>query len=104
MRGKEAGDGYSTTLVPLLALGSQFVMLLGSLVGCGEKPVASTIIQAQPVEQHRVLQGLQKQVRDRDHQIAVLRAQLEALKSIDQDQADQQRKVKTPASLRMAEP
>jgi septal ring factor EnvC (AmiA/AmiB activator) len=78
--------------------------VLGALVGCGEKPVASTLIQAQPVEQPRVLQGLQKQVRERDHQIAVLRAQLEALKAIDQDHADQQRQIKPPASLRLAEP
>jgi len=65
---------------------------------------AASIIQAQPVGQPRVLQGLQKQVRERDHQIAVLRAQLEALKSIDQDHADKQRKIKPPESLRMAEP
>jgi hypothetical protein len=52
---------------------------------------------------HGVLQGYDKQLRERDRQIADLRAQLEALRSIDQEHAAKQRKVKPPASLRMAE-
>jgi hypothetical protein len=69
-----------------------------------DKPVMIPAIHVPPVEPPRVIQGLQKQLRERDRQIAVLRGQLEALKSIDQDHAEQQRKVKAPASLRMGEP
>jgi|SRR5215831_5640241 len=43
--------------------------------------------------------GDPKQVRDRDRQIAILRSQLEALKLIDEDDQEKQRKVKPPASL-----
>ena len=42
---------------------------------------------------------LSKQVRERDQRIAELRAQLDALKVIDQDQQDRHRKVKAPASV-----
>jgi hypothetical protein len=52
---------------------------------------------------HGVVQGYDKQLRERDRQIADLLAQLEALKSIDQEHTAKQRKVKPPASLRMAE-
>lgn len=48
-----------------------------------------------------LVQGLQRQLRERDRQITVLRSQLEALKYIDQEHAEKQRKVKPPASLRM---
>jgi hypothetical protein len=57
--------------------------------------------QAEVVDQSRVVLGLQRQLRERDHQLAGLRAQLKALKFIDEDH--QQRKVKVPASLRAAE-
>lgn len=54
-------------------------------------------------EQSRLLQAIQKQVRNRDRRIAILRSQLEALKLIDEEGQDKQRKIKPPASLRPAE-
>jgi hypothetical protein len=69
-----------------------------------QKPTASSTAQEQFVEQSRVLQALQRQVRDRDRQLADLRGQLEALRAIDQEHAEKQRKVKPPASLTIAEP
>jgi hypothetical protein len=47
--------------------------------------------------------ALHKQVQDRDRHIAELRAQLEALKVIDQDQQERHRKMRTPASVRSKE-
>jgi len=64
--------------------------------------MSSQSLQGHPMEQSRV-QGLHKQVRDRDRQIAILRGQLEALKLIDEDHHDKARKVKPPASLNAAE-
>lgn len=64
-----------------------------------EKATTLTTIQEVLAEQSRHLQGIQKQVRDRDRQIAILRSQLEALKLIDEDNQETQRKVKPPASL-----
>jgi hypothetical protein len=45
------------------------------------------------------LQTLYKQVEDRDRHIAKLRAQLDALKVIDQDQQARHRKIRAPRSL-----
>ena len=50
-------------------------------------------------DQLRVVQVLQKQVRERDRRIAVLRFQLAALKVIDQDHEERKRTLKTPAML-----
>jgi hypothetical protein len=50
-------------------------------------------------EQSQMVHGLQRQVRDRDRQIAVMRAQLEALKLIDEDHAAKHRKWRAPASF-----
>ena len=47
--------------------------------------------------------ALHKQVQDRDRHIAELRAQLEALKVIDQDQQERHRKMRAPASVRSKE-
>jgi hypothetical protein len=47
--------------------------------------------------------ALHKQVQDRDRHIAELRAQLEALKVIDQDQQERHRKLRAPASVRPQE-
>jgi hypothetical protein len=63
------------------------------------KPEALTTAQDSTVEQTRVTQGLQKQLRERDRQIAVLRSQLEALKQIDQDHEEMKRTLKRPATL-----
>jgi hypothetical protein len=63
-----------------------------------EKPATSATLQDQTIEKPRIVQGLQKQVRERDRQLADLRAQLEPLRAIDQEHAEKQRKVKTPAS------
>lgn len=68
----------------------------------GEKPLTAVKTLAEPTDQSRLIVGLQKQLRERDHEVTLLRAQLEALRSIDEDH--RQRKVKVPASLRHAEP
>ena len=60
-------------------------------------------VRDQPMEPSRVIKGMHKQLRERDRQIAALRSQLEALKYIDQENAEKQRKVKPPASLRMTD-
>jgi hypothetical protein len=64
--------------------------------------MSSGSIQEHPIEQSRI-QGLQKQVRDRDRQIAILRGQLEALKLIDEDHQYKARRVKPPASFKAIE-
>jgi hypothetical protein len=69
-----------------------------------QKPAASFTAQEQFVEPSRVVQVLQRQVRERDRQLADLRGQLEALRAIDQEHAEKQRKVKPPASLTIADP
>ena len=66
----------------------------------GSEPPA---VREHPMEHARVIQGMQKQLRERDRQIGTLRSQLEALKYIDQEHAEKQRKVKPPASLRMTD-
>lgn len=55
--------------------------------------------QDSSVDQSEALQVLQKQVRERDRRIAILRSQLDALKLIDQDHQDRKRPLKTPATL-----
>jgi hypothetical protein len=45
------------------------------------------------------VQALSRQVQERERHIAELRAQLDALKLIDQDQQDRHRKMRVPASL-----
>jgi hypothetical protein len=88
---------------PLTEIAAQFVRewMEGQLSDRSfQKQAASLPTQ---VEQSRVLQALQRQVRDRDRQLTDLRAQLEALRAIDQEHAEKQRKVKAPASFRMAE-
>jgi hypothetical protein len=68
----------------------------------GLKPITVTPMPNEVTEQSRVAYGMQRQVRERDRQIAELRAQLEALKLIDQDHQTH-RKVRPPASLKAAE-
>ena len=48
-----------------------------------EQPRSPPTVQEHPIELSRVVQGLHKQVRERDRQLAGLRAQLDALKAID---------------------
>ena len=60
-------------------------------------------VREQPMDQSRAIKGMHKQLRERDRQIAALRSQLEALKYIDQENVEKQRKVKPPASLRMTD-
>jgi hypothetical protein len=62
----------------------------------------STPVMPNMQAEARIFQGMQKQLRDRDRQITDLRAQLEALKLIDQDH-EQHRKVRPPASLKKTE-
>jgi hypothetical protein len=66
----------------------------------GSEPPAP---REQPMERSRVIEGMQRQLRERDRQLAALRSQLEALKYIDQEHAEKHRKVKPPASLRMTD-
>ncbi len=63
------------------------------------KPGALTNAPDPIVEQPRVVQVLQKQVRERDRRIAVLRSQLDALKLIDQEHEERKRTLKMPATL-----
>jgi hypothetical protein len=63
------------------------------------KPSALTNAQDSTVEQSGAVQVLQKQVRDRDRRIAILRSQLDALKLIDQDHEERKRALKMPATL-----
>jgi hypothetical protein len=77
--------------------------VLGSLVGCNgtertiaQKPLAPVKTGPEVIDQSRVVSTLQRKLRERDHQLSVLRAQLEALKAIDEDQPH---RVKVPASL-----
>jgi hypothetical protein len=68
-----------------------------------DKPAALMATEDTLAEQTRVVHGvvqvLDTQLRERDRQIAELRSQLEALRLIDQDHEEKQRKVKPPASL-----
>jgi hypothetical protein len=64
-----------------------------------EKPDALTTAQDSSVDQSGIVQVLQKQVRERDRRIAILRSQLDALKLIDQDHEDRKRTLKMPATL-----
>ena len=63
------------------------------------KPGALTNTEDLRADQLRVVQVLQKQVRERDRRIAVLRFQLAALKVIDLDHEERKRTLKTPAML-----
>jgi hypothetical protein len=68
-----------------------------------EEPTALMTTEDALVEQTRVVHGvvqvLDKQLRERDRQIAALRSQLEALKLIDEDHSSRQRKMRPPTSL-----
>ena len=71
-----------------------------------ERPIAENTLppvkaQEESIDQSRLLVRTQRQLREREQQISVLRSQLEALKSIDQE--EKQRKLKPPASLRATE-
>jgi hypothetical protein len=68
-----------------------------------DKPAAFITTEDTLAEQTRVVHGvvqvLDKQLRERDRELAVLRSQLEALKVIDQDHSNKQRKLRPPTSL-----
>ena len=57
----------------------------------------------QALEHSRIVQSMQKQLRERDRKITALRSQLDTLKYMDQEHTVKQRKVKPPASLRMTD-
>jgi hypothetical protein len=63
------------------------------------KPGALTNTEDLMIDQLRVVQVLQKQVRERDRRIALLRSQLDALRLIDQDHEERKRPLKMPATL-----
>lgn len=52
-----------------------------------------------PAEEPGIVQGLQKQVRERDRRIAELTSQLDALKMIDHDHEERRKSSRTPATL-----
>lgn len=64
-----------------------------------EKPTVLTNTADSIVEQSQLVQALQRQVRERDRRIAVLRSQLDALKLIDQDHEERKRTLRVPATL-----
>ena len=87
--------------------------LTGSIWGCGgTTPIPSPsgpamteqpTVQEPSVDQSRVIQGMQKQLRQRDRQIAILQSQLEALRLIDQDQLERKRQPRVPTTSRHTE-
>jgi hypothetical protein len=100
---ENAGTLISEPASPSIALVAQFVRdwMERQVAEYGKDDKVTTLATMQDAlaEQSRLLHGIQKQVRDRDRHIAILRSQLEALKLIDEDHQDKQRKVKPPASL-----
>jgi hypothetical protein len=66
-----------------------------------EKTLTPARTHEESFDQSRLLLRTQRQLREREQQISALRSQLEALKSIDQE--EKQRKIKPPASLRATE-
>jgi hypothetical protein len=86
---------------PVTDIAAEFVRdwMERQLAELRDKPVALTPAQESIEEQSRLVQVLQKQVRERDRRIAVLRSQLEALKLIDQDHEERKRTLKVPATL-----
>lgn len=65
-------------------------------------PIVRQVAADQQVEQVRNTYTMSKQLRERERQIANLRAQLEALKLIEQDH-ENHRKMRPPASLKAAD-
>ena len=88
-------------LSPLTEITAQLVRdwLDRQLAEQKEKPGALTNLPDSSVEQSQIVYSLQKQVRERDRRIAVLRSQLDALKLIDQDHENTKRTLKMPATL-----
>lgn len=77
------------------------LLIVSAFSGCAGVPASPTLTATQESieEQSRVVQVLQKHVRERDRRIAVLQSQLEALKLIDQDHEERKRALKVPATL-----
>ena len=88
-------------LSPLTEITAQLVRdwLDRQLAEQKEKPGALTNLPDSSVEQSQIVHSLQKQIRERDRRIAILRSQLDALKLIDQDHEDRKRTLKMPATL-----
>jgi hypothetical protein len=77
------------------------LLIVASLWGCSGVPSAPAlppVLSNPQAEQARIVQAMQKKLRERDRQIQQLRAQLETLKLIDQEH-EGHRKVRPPASL-----
>lgn len=73
------------------------VVALGS---CGTLPVSSADKKSdRAVIDSRVVQSLQRQIREREKRIAELEAQLDALKVIDQDLEKRRQSSRPPAAL-----
>ena len=99
----ENGETAADNQNPLTGITAQFVRdwlerQLAERTTQG-KPAAFTTAQDSVADQSGIVQVLQKQVRDRDRRIAILRSQLDALKLIDQDHEDRKRTLKMPATL-----
>ena len=99
----EETGGTAVPATPSTALVAQFVRdwMERQVAESRKDEKATTLasIQEALTAQSRHLQAIQKQVRERDRNIANLRSQLDALKLIDEDHQDKQRRVKPPASL-----
>ena len=105
---QKAGIGSGSESSPTTDLLAQFVrewMERQANEGATFARPAKPAIAAQelPVGQPHVIQGMQKRLRERDRLIAALRAQLEALRVIDEDHQDKYRKVKPPASMKTSD-
>jgi hypothetical protein len=71
-----------------------------ALSACGTLPATSVDKKSDPAAvDSRVVQSLQRQVREREKRIAELEAQLDALRVIDQDMEQRRRSSRPPATL-----
>ncbi len=81
------------------SLGSA-VILAATLSACGTAPATPVERKSDPVaEVSRIVQSLQKQIRERDKRIEELESQLNALKLIEQDFEKRRKPLRTPATL-----
>jgi hypothetical protein len=96
-------DGTLTSPSPWTDIVLEFVREWMERQVTADKPAALMATEDTLVEQtlvvHGVVQVLDKQLRERDREIAVLRSQLEALKLIDEDHSNRQRRMRPPTSL-----
>ena len=82
-----------------ISLGGGLLWVI-ALSACGTLPATSVDKKSDPAAvDSRVVQSLQRQVRERDKRIAELESQLDALKVIDQDMEQRRKSSRSPAAL-----